>query len=215
MNTTILNKLRTPEPQTRKRTAETVVITFVLGIVLGFFSKWLDNLALDSTIWWHRLIEALNLGNFFSDLAVWLFIALVIAVFSASALRAALNVFVFFLGMCVSYHVSTILFSGFDPGTYMLIWYGITLLSPLPAVICWYAKGSGMVPLILDILIISVFVLSCFSIGILYIDIKGILYVLIFIGAVSVLYKSPKELPVMILAGFLLAFLINPVWPFH
>ena len=215
MNTTILNKLRTPEPQTRKRTAETAVISFALGIVLGIFSKWLDHLALDSTVWWHRIIEALNLGNFFSDIAVWLFIALVIAVYSASAFRAALNVFVFFLGMCASYHLSTILFSGFDQGAYMRIWYGITLLSPLPAVFCWYAKGSGIMPLILDIAITSVFVLSCFSIGILYVDVKGILYVLLFIGAVVVLYRSPKELPVTVAGGFLLAFLINPVWPFH
>ncbi|MBQ1468309.1 MAG: hypothetical protein IIZ27_07520 [Solobacterium sp.] len=215
MNRTILNKLRIPEPQTKKRTAETALIIFVSGIALGLFAKWLDNLALDSTIWWHRIIETLNLGNFFSDIAIWLFIALVIAAYSASALRAALNVFVFFLGMCASYHVSTILFSGFDPGTYMLIWYGITLLSPLLAVICWYAKGSGTVPLILDILITSIFVLSCFSIGILYVDIRGILYVLVFIGAVTVLYKSPKELLVTVLAGFLLAFLLNPVWLFY
>ena len=215
MNITILNKLRTPEPQTKKRTVETAVFTFAFGIILGLFSKWLDNLALDSTVWWHRIIETLNLGNFFSDIAIWLFIALVIAAYSASALRAALNVFVFFLGMCASYHLSTILFSGFDPGTYMLIWYGITLLSPLLAVICWYAKGSGTVPLILDIGITAVFILSCFSIGILYVDIRGILCVLVFIGAVTVLYRSPKELLVTVLAGFLLAFLLNPVWPFH
>ena len=215
MNITILNKLRIPEPQTKKRTAETALIIFVSGIALGLFAKWLDNLALDSTIWWHRIIETLNLGNFFSDIAIWLFIALVIAAYSASALRAALNVFVFFLGMCASYHVSTILFSGFDPGTYMLIWYGITLLSPLLAVICWYAKGSGTVPLILDIGITAVFILSCFSIGILYVDIRGILYVLVFIGAVTVLYRSPKELLVTVLAGFLLAFLLNPVWLFY
>lgn len=215
MNITILNKLRTPEPQTKKRTAEIAVFTFAFGIILGLFSKWLDNLALDSTVWWHRIIETLNLGNFFSDIAIWLFIALVIAAYSASALRAALNVFVFFLGMCASYHVSTILFSGFDPGTYMLIWYGITLLSPLLAVICWYAKGSGTVPLILDIGITAVFILSCFSIGILYVDIRGILYVLVFIGVVTVLYRNTKELLVTVLAGFLLAFLLNPVWPFH
>ncbi|MBQ6222002.1 MAG: hypothetical protein IJJ44_05290 [Solobacterium sp.] len=212
---TKLNKPRIPKQQTKKRTAETAMIALVSGIALGLFSKWLDNLALDSTIWWHRIIEALNLGNFFSDIAIWLFIALVIAVYSASALRAALNVFVFFTGMCGSYHLYTILFSGFDPSSYMMVWYGITLLSPVPAVLCWYAKGSGTIPLILDIGITAIFILSCFSIGILYADIKGILYVPVFIGAILVLYRNPKELCLSLAAGFLLAFLIHPLWPFH
>ena len=97
-----LRAIRAPKPVPVKRAALHTALILIAGIALGFFSKWLDGLALDSGIGWHRLIEAADLGNFFSDIAFWMLAALVIAVFSASALRAGLNVFVFFAGM-ISY----------------------------------------------------------------------------------------------------------------
>lgn len=208
-----LNQIRTPKRCSAKSAVISAALIFAAGIVLGIFSKWLDELALDSSIWWHRLFETLDLGNFFSDFAVWLLIALIVAVFSPSALRAALNVFVFFAGMCAAYHIYTVLFSGFNPSSYMMIWYGITLLSPALAVICWYAKGTGVIPVILDIAIIAVFSLSCFSIGWIYFSLRGALYLFVFAGAVAVLYKNPKQLLISLPVGFLLSFLISPVWP--
>lgn len=210
-----LNNIRKPNRLPRTSAIRNTTLILVAGLVLGIFSKWLDNLALDSVIWWHRLLEALDLGIFFSDIAIWLLAALMIAVFSKSALRAALNVFVFFAGMCAAYHLCTIVFSGFNPLSYMMVWYCITALSPLPAILCWYAKGSDAAALILDIGIIAVFALSCFSIGLFYISSKGLLYLLVFAGAVFVLYRNPKQAVVSVLIGILLAFLLSPIWPYH
>ena len=210
-----LNQIRTPIQQTRKKSILFTASAFLCGIALGIVAKWLDNLSLDSAIWWHRLIEMLDLGNFFSDIAIWLLAALLIAVFSVSASRAALNVFLFFAGMCVAYHVCTLLFSGFNPVSYMMIWYGMTLCSPFLAVLCWYAKGSGTIALILDIAIIAVFTLACFAMGFFYVDCRGILYLLVFAGAAAALYQNPKQLLLSLPIGFLLAFLLSPVWPYH
>lgn len=210
-----LNQIRAPKQCSVKSAIISVAFVFAAGIVLGVIAKWLDNLALDSTIWWHRLIEKTDLGNFFSDLAVWLLIAVATAVFSPSALRAALNVFVFFAGMCAAYHTYTAVFSGFNPSSYMMIWYGITLLSPILAALCWYAKGAGTVPVIIDTAIIAVFSLSCFAIGLFYISFKGVLYFLVFAGAVVVLYRDPKQLLVSLPVGFLLSFPISPIWPWR
>ena len=210
-----LNRIRTPEQITNKKAAINTACLFACGAVLGCFSKWLDNLALDDSVWWHRLLESLDLGNFFSELAIWLLAALIIAVLSRSALRAGLNVLCFLAGMCLSYHMYTVTFSGFDPMSYMMRWYAITLLSPIPAAFCWYAKGAGAVSLVLDIGIIVAFSLSCFAIGFFYFSVKGILYFLVFVGAVAVLYRNPKQSLLSLLLGFSLSFLFSPFWPFR
>lgn len=209
-----LNDIRSPGQKSKKDKILCTASSLIAGILLGVFSKWLDSIALDNNIWWHRIIEKLDLGNFFSEMAIWLLISLAIAVFSSSALMAALNVFAFFAGMCAAYHLYSILFAGFNPSSYMVIWYAITLVSPVLAALCWYAKGKGTIPIFLDIGIMAVFTLSCFSLGFFYVDLRGILYLLVFIGATAILYRNPKQTAISISAGFLVALLLNPLWPF-
>ena len=56
-------------------------IIFGVGIILGIFSKWLDNLSIDDSIWWMSIIGKLDLRNFFSNLSIWLLIALIISIY--------------------------------------------------------------------------------------------------------------------------------------
>ena len=209
-----LNDIRSPVQKGEKAKILFAASSLIAGSLLGIFSKWLDNIALDNSIWWHRIIERLDFGNFFSEMAVWLLIALAIAVFSSSALMAAMNVFAFFTGMCAAYHLYSIPFAGFNPLSYMVIWYAIALVSPVLAALCWYAKGKGIIPILLDTGIMTVFFLSCFSLGFLYVDLRGILYLLVFIGAAAIIYRNPKQTAISLSAGFLMAFLLNPIWPF-
>ena len=205
-----LNSIRRAETEASiKQKVLYTLAVFVFGILLGMFSKWLDILSLNSSVWWMKIIEQIDLGNFFSGMSVWLFIALTISIYSKSPFRAAVNVFFFFVGMCGSYHLYTIIFSKFNPQSYMMIWYMVTLASPALAFICWFAKSENPVAIMLDSVILFVLCASCFSIGQWYIGLKSTLELLVFIGSCIVIYKKPQVFFPSIIIGFILAFLIQ------
>lgn len=185
-----LDNIRKPkkEESLSKKIIASILI-LLLGVLLGIFSKWLDNMSIDNTIWWQNLLGILDLRNIFSEFGIWIFLAVLISVFSKTPLRASVNVFLFFLGMTSSYHLYTIYFSGFNPRSYMMIWYTITLITPILAYICWYARGKGKIAIIIRAGILAVMLRFSFAIGIWYFDLKSIIDTLLFIGcASSVLY---------------------------
>ena len=184
------------------------IMIFIFGTLLGVFSKWLDNLSLNDSIWWQHILGILDLNNVFSSFGVWILIAVCISIYSNSPLRASINVFIFFLGMCVSYHIYTIIFSGFNPMNYMLIWYKITLISPFMAFVCWYAKGNGVIAFIINVSIITVMILCSFSIGILYFDFTSIINTIFFITTLVVLYDTPKKSIYSLACSIVMAYLI-------
>ena len=205
-----LNNIRKVEKNLKlKNKIINTILIFLFGIVLGLFAKWLDNLSIDNSIWGTTIIERFDLNNFFSEMAIWLFIAITISVFSRTPLRASLNVFLFFVGMCISYHLYTIIFSGFNPKEYMMIWYGFTILSPLLAYICWYSKSKNKISVIISSLIMIFMFESCFNIGFFYFDFRGVLYTIFFISTCIVIYSKPLNLGISLVVGLILAFMIR------
>lgn len=199
------NNIRTPENNYRfKRKVINTSIIFLLGIILGFLSKWLDSRYFNNSF-----LDYLDLGNFFSNMAIWLFCALAISVYSKSPIRASINVLLFFIGMTISYHLYTVIFNGFNPKNYMMIWYGFTIISPLLAYISWYSKSNSKYSIIINSLIIFVMLASCFNIGMFYFDIKGILYTITFIGSLCIIYKNIKIISISFIIGLILSFIIR------
>jgi len=191
----------------KKKALIITFIIFILGIILGIASKSIDNLELNNSIWWHNIVAHLDLGNILSSMGIWLLFALIISVYSKTPFRAALNVFVFFIGMNVSYHLWTVIFSGFNPGNYMKIWYTLTILSPFLAFICWYAKGNHVISIVISSLILSVMMPICFSMGHWYIYYKSLIDTIIYLMTIFVLYKNIKCSLVSVICSFFLSFI--------
>ena len=185
------------------------IMILILGVELGVFSKWLDNLSLDDNIWWNCILDTIDLGNVFSALGVWILIAICISIYSNTCLRAGINVFLFFLGMCISYHLYTIVFAGFNPMNYMMIWYSLTLISPFLAFVCWYAKGKGVISFIINVCIITFMIFCTFGIGMWYFDFTSVINTIFFIALLIVLYQTPKKCLYSLMISILLAYIIT------
>ncbi len=94
-------------------------------------------------------------------------------------MRAAINVFLFFLGMVSSYYLYSNFVAGFFPRSYAMIWFGLTMISPLLAFLCWYAKGEGVIAMTLSAGIIAVLFSGTFTYGFVYFDLRSPLELLV------------------------------------
>lgn len=199
-----LNNIRKPENINIKNKIINSILIFILGILLGLISKWLDSRSFNNS-----LLNYLDLGNFFSEMAIWLLCALAISIYSKTPIRASINVFLFFISMTTSYHLYTIMFKGFNPRNYMMTWYTLTIMSPILAYITWYAKSKSKYSIIINSIIIFIMLISCFNIGMWYFDMKDILYTITFITSLFVIYKDIKIISTSFIIGLILSFIIR------
>lgn len=198
-----LSQIRRPMNMPISRKILYSAFIFFIGIILGIISKVLDETS--SNLLPHFL-EVLDLRNFLSRMGVWIFLAVLISVYSKSPIRSAINVFLFFVGMVGSYYLYTVMIAGFFPKSYMMIWIAMTILSPFMAFVCWYAKGKGIIAIFISSIIMMFISRQAFAFGFWYFDIKNILELLLWIATIFILYQSPKQITKVITLGFLLYF---------
>ena len=109
----ILNKTR--KVSGKMSVPKQIMTTFfalLFGGGMGIVAKFLDLNRLPNFLDW------LDLSNFLGRTAPWIFIAVCLAVFSKSPLKAGINVFAFFVGMLIGDYVWTSVFAGFYPVPY-------------------------------------------------------------------------------------------------
>lgn len=114
--------------------------------------------------------------------------------------------------MCLSYHIYTVIFSGFNPLSYMMIWYALTIVSPFLALVCWYGKGRTVPSAVIDVLIFTVMIRCCFSVGLWYFDFTSLINILIFAASALILYSTPKQTLISLAGAVILAFVISAVY---
>lgn len=195
-----------------KKILHSIAVLF-FGIVLGTVSKFLDTTPSNELPF---IIERLDVRNFLGRFAIWILIAVCISIYSNSSIRAAVNVFTFFLGMVTSYYLYSTFIAGFFPRSYAMIWFGLTAISPLLAFACWYAKGKSKSSLAISSLIIAVLFNMTFSYGWIYFDIYSSLELIVFICGLVILRRSTiKETIVTTAIGVIAAMILNMILPFY
>lgn len=213
----VLNDIRNAENpiSNNKKIINTIVLLF-LGIALGTFSKYLDFSQAELPSVLMAINGALDIGNFLGRFAIWILIALCISIYSNSAKRASINVFIFFVGMVGSYYLYSNYIAGFFPRSYAMIWFGFTAISPLLAFVCWYAKGKSKLAFILSVLILAVLFNMCFVYGCWYFSPWSVLELIVFIIGLIVLRRDTlRSFALMGTISIVLAFLFNIIIPFH
>ena len=115
----------------------------LFGLLLGAASRLFD------------LYTAL-LGDIFSQMAIWILLGTLIAVYSPSKKRAMLNILPFCLGMLVTYYAVAILTKGVYGRAYIIGWTVFALFSPLLACLAWMAKQPVMPAKLISIGIVFV-----------------------------------------------------------
>ncbi len=199
-----LNRIRTPAPPQALSMQVIYSLCMALwGVGLGVFQKWLDSGAYNR---FPELIQSLDIHNFFGRFAIWILLGTVISVYSRSPFRASINTFLFLICMVIGYYTYCRFVLGFFSRSYMMIWVMFSILSILPAWICWYARGSGLIAILISAFILGIL----FSQGILIVQgifIKNGLEVLIWFVGLFVLRRKGKEFFLELVLSFCVAIL--------
>lgn len=118
-----------------------------MGLILGIVSRLFD-------------IYTQNLGNIFSQMAIWIMFGVLISIYSSSKTKAMLNIVPFCIGMLITYYFVAIITNGVYSTVFIIGWTVFAFLSPLMAYFTWMTKEKGIFPKIIGIGIILMSLLS-------------------------------------------------------
>ena len=117
------------------------------GAILGAVSRLLD-------------IYTTNLGNIFSQMAIWILLGTLIAIHSDSPGLAMANILPFSLGMLAAYYAAAVLTKGVYGKGFIAGWTAFALCSPILAFAAWWTKERGVGPKLIGAGIVLASVLS-------------------------------------------------------
>lgn len=121
----------------------TPILMLVLGLVLGVLSRLLD-------------IYTQNLGNIFSQFAIWILLGTVISIYSKTKFSAMLNVFLLCIGMLATYYFTAFVTEGVYSNIFIIGWTAFALCSPIMAFVTWHTKEKGFFVRIISVGIVAV-----------------------------------------------------------
>ena len=206
-----LDKIREPDKSISARRENIITVGIVVfGFLIGIVQKALDGTAINELPF---ILQQIDIINFFGRLAIWILLAVIISVYAKTPARASVNTFLFFISMVAGYYIYCNFVLGFLPRSYMMMWFAISVVSVVPAYICWYAKGDGPIAVIITAGILGVLLAQSVIItqGIYVTHLPDA--VLWIIGMI-VLRRKPKEFAVAVLLSIAVAFIYQTFIPY-
>ena len=117
------------------------------GLLLGALSRIFD-------------IYTQNLGNIFSQMAIWILLGTLISIYSETKKKAMLNILPFCLGMLFTYYLVAVLTKGVYSRSFIIGWTVFAFCSLVMAYFAWMTKKRGVFPKIIAAGIVAVSVMS-------------------------------------------------------
>lgn len=142
-----INGQTNKQKPTKKAILLNPLTMLLAGLLLGTASRLFD-------------IYCQNLCEIFSQMAVWILLGTLIAIYSPTKKAAMLNMLPFCIGMLVTYYATAILTDGVYSWQFIMGWTVFALFSPLMAYFAWQTKQKGVFPKIIGAGIVLVSVLS-------------------------------------------------------
>ena len=132
----------------RKRSAFLNPLSMLLaGLLLGAAARLFD-------------IYLQTLGEIFSQMAVWILLGTLIAIYSPTRKAAMGNVFPFCMGMLVAYYATAAITHGVYSRPFIIGWTAFAVLSPVMAYFAWMTRERGVFPKIIAAGIVAASVMS-------------------------------------------------------
>lgn len=120
---------------------------FAIGLLLGAASRLFD-------------IYTQNLGNIFSQMAIWILFGVLISIYSSSKKQAMVNILPFCLGMLITYYYVAFVTKGVYSNVMIAGWTVFAFCSPIFAYFTWMTKEKGFFPKLIGVGIVLVSFLS-------------------------------------------------------
>lgn len=184
----------------------------LLGFVLGIMQEYLDSIAFNSL---PTILQAVDIVNYFGRISIWIFLATIISIYAESPLRAAINTFLFLFSMVVGYFLYSKYILDFLPRNYIMIWIFLSFASFFLAYICRFAKGDGIIAMLISSLIMGVLFAQAINLNFSQgFYIYNYMDLFTWLVAVIILHREWKEYIFSIALSFIIAFICQRFIPY-
>lgn len=206
-----LDDIREPQKSSFNRFRLLICCGVLLsGATIGVLQKILDAAAFNEL---PKIFQSLDITNYFGRFAIWILVGTILSVYARRPLHAGINVFLFFIGMLAGYYIYCNYVLHFLPKTYMLMWIAVACISPVMAVVCWYAKGEGVISVIISAIILGIMFSQAFLITQGF-YVTHAMEVVTWIIGVIILYRKPKEFVIEMVLSIAVAFVYQMFIPY-